>query len=62
PLIDAKGTAARLVAVASEGYYQLEVSIKNQVHTMLVPVAHAALYFTEPEPIVGEDTGFEIER
>jgi hypothetical protein len=50
PLIDAKGTAANLVAVSPQGYYHLEVVIKGNRHTMFVPIAHAAMYFTEPEP------------
>jgi hypothetical protein len=61
PLIEAKGTLAKLMAVTPEGYYHLEVSIKNRTHTMFVPIAHAALYFSEPEPQV-ETRDFEIER
>ena len=61
-LVDAKGTAAKLIAVKPEGYYQLEVAIKGGVHTMLVPIAQAAVYFTEPEPDVGSDAAFEVER
>ena len=60
PLIEAKGTPATLVAVSPQGYYQLEVSIKGRLHTMLVPISHAAVYFTEPEP--PRETTFEIER
>ena len=59
PLIDAKGTAAKLVAVSPQGYYHLEVAVKGNTHTMFVPIAHAALYFTEPEP--PKDEAFEIE-
>ena len=59
PLIDAKGTAAKLVAVSPAGYYQLEVSIKGNTHTMFVPIAHAAFYFTEPE--TERDSDFIIE-
>jgi len=60
PLIDAKGTAATLVSISQNGYYQLEVPIKGHIHVMFVPVAHTALYFTQPEPVAEE--GFEIER
>jgi len=60
PLVDAKGTAAKLVAVSPQGYYQLEVAVKGNRHTMFVPIAHAALYFAEPEPVRDEE--FEIER
>ena len=60
PLIDAKGTAATLVSISDNGYYQLEVQIKGRTHVMFVPVAHSALYFSEPEAI--PDPEFEIER
>jgi len=60
PLIDAKGTVGTLVNVSDTGYYQVEVPIKGRTHVMFLPVAHTALYFTEPEPVPEE--GFEIER
>lgn len=60
PLIDAKGTAATLVAISPEGYYHLEVSIKGKKHVMLVPINHSAVYFAESEPEVPAD--FEVER
>lgn len=60
PLVDAKGTAATLVSISPEGYYQVEVAIKGRVHVMFVPIAHTAMYFSEPEPEV--DRSFEIER
>ncbi len=59
PLIDAKGTTANLVAVSPQGFYHLEVTVKGNRHTMFVPIAHAALYFSEPEVERAED--FEIE-
>jgi hypothetical protein len=59
PLIDAKGTAGTLVAVSPNGYYHLELSVKGQRHTMFVPIANAALYFSEPEPERAAD--FELE-
>jgi len=60
PLIDAKGTAAKLVAITPQGYYHLEVEIRDQRHTMFVPIAHTAMYFSEPEPEI--EVGLEIER
>ena len=60
PLVDAKGTAAMLVSISPDGYYQLEVNVKGARHTMLVPVAHAAVFFSDPEPERASD--FEIER
>lgn len=62
PLIDAKGTAAKLIAVSPEGFYHLEVTVKGRMHTMLVPIAHAAVFFSEPEPEVENDSAFEVER
>lgn len=60
PLIDAKGTAATLLAISPQGYYHLEVEIRGHRHVMFVPVAHTAMYFAEPEPAV--DPALEIER
>ena len=60
PLIDAKGTAATLVAISPQGYYHLVVEIRGQRHAMFVPIAHAAIYFAEAEPDIEE--GLEIER
>jgi len=60
PLVDAKGTAATLVSVGQDGYYHLEVAVKGRRHTMFVPIAQAALYFTDPEP--EREAEFEIER
>lgn len=60
PLVEAKGTPAKLVAVNQHGYYHLEVTVQGRKHTMFVPTAHAALYFTEPEPV--PDEALEIER
>jgi len=61
PLVDAKGTPGKLIAVHEEGFYQVEVSIKGRFHTMLLPVSGTALIFTQPEPEV-EIGGMEIER
>jgi len=36
------------------------VNVKGRRHTMFVPVAHAALYFADPEP--EREVEFEIER
>lgn len=60
PLIDAKGTAATLLAVSPQGYYHLEVEIRGLRHVMFLPIAHTAMYFTQAEPAVEE--GLEIER
>lgn len=60
PLIDAKGTAAMLLAVSPQGYYHFEVEIRGHIHAMFLPVAHTAVYFAQPEPEVEE--GIEIER
>ena len=60
PLVDAKGTAATLLAITPQGYYHLEVEIRGRRHAMFLPVAHTAMYFAEAEPESEDD--FEIER
>jgi len=61
PLVDAKGTPGKLVALSPGGYYQLEVSVKGHFHTMLLPVSDTAIIFSDPEPEI-EIGGMEIER
>ena len=60
PLLDAKGTPATLLSISQQGFYHLEVSIKGQQHAVFVPVAQAAVIFSDPEP--QREEGFEIER
>lgn len=60
PLIDVKGTAAKLISVSPQGYYHLEMEIRSRRHSVFVPIAHTALYFADPEPAIEE--GMEIER
>jgi len=60
PLIDAKGTAATLMAITTQGYYHLEVDIRGQRHVMFLPIANTAMYFAEAEPEIEE--GLDIER
>lgn len=60
PLIDAKGTAAKLVAINPQGFYHLEVDIRGNRHTMFLPVGQTAVYFAEAEPEI--EDGLEIER
>ena len=43
PLIDAKGTAATLVAISPHGYYHLVVEIRGQRHAMFVPSANRGM-------------------
>ena len=61
PLVDAKGTPAKLVSISDHGYYQVEVVIKGRFHTMLLPIGQTALMFSDPEPEI-ENGGMEIER
>jgi len=60
PLIEAKGTAATLVAISREGYFHLEVMIKGKTFTMFLPTAGTGLIFSEPEP--ERLTDLELER
>lgn len=60
PLIEAKGTSATLVSISESGYYQVEVQVKGRAHVMFLPIAHTALFFSDPEPV--PDPQFEIER
>ena len=44
-----KGTKARLLTVASEGYYELNLSFGDRVHRVLLPVRGTVVIAAEAE-------------
>ncbi len=55
-----KGSQGRLLRVAPEGYYELNVAFGNNQHRVLLPVAATALIAAEPES--RQVVEFEVER
>jgi hypothetical protein len=58
--LEIKGKAATLVAISSEGYYEVVLDFQNRNHTVLFPIAETVLIFNEALPQIAAD--FEVER
>jgi hypothetical protein len=60
PTLELKNKPGRLMAVSSNGYFEVRLDFAERNHTALLPVAGTALIFPEPN-LVGEPIP-EIER
>ncbi len=60
PSLELKNKPGRLMAVSSNGYFEVRLDFAERNHTALLPVAGTALIFAEPN-LVGEPIP-EIER
>ena len=58
--LEIKGKAATLVAINSEGFYEVVLEFQQRNHTVLFPVAETVLIFNEALPQIAAD--FEVER
>ena len=58
--LEIKGKAATLVAISSDGYYEVVLDFQNRNHTVLFPVAETVVIFNEALPQISAD--FEVER
>jgi hypothetical protein len=58
--LELKGKAATLVAISSDGYYEVVLDFQNRNHTVLFPVAETVLIFNEALAQISAD--FEVER
>jgi len=58
--LEIKGKAATLVAISSDGYYEVVLEFQQRNHTVLFPVAETVLIFNEALPQIATD--FEVER
>ena len=58
--LELKGKAATLVAISSDGFYEVVLDFQNRNHTVLFPITETVLIFNEALPQIASD--FEIER
>lgn len=58
--LEVKGKAGMLVAVNSEGFYEVILEVQQKNHTVLFPIAETVVIFNEALPNISAD--FEIER
>lgn len=47
--IGLKGNSGTLIAVDQNGFYELKMKLKEDLHRLLLPVAQTALIFSDPE-------------
>ncbi len=59
-LVGFKGNKGVLLRIASEGFYELNVTFGERVHRVMLPIGSTALIGSEAETAVPAD--FEIER
>jgi hypothetical protein len=59
-LLGLSGTQGLLVALRPDGCFEIQLPSQGKVHTVLLPVAHTALVFAEPEPETSPE--IDIER
>lgn len=57
--LGAKGSKARLVRVAAEGFYEVMLEVQGRQHTTLLPIASTVILAAEPEE---EIAALEVER
>lgn len=58
--LEVKGKAGTLVAVSEQGFYEVNMELKDRHHTVLFPIAETVVIFNDPLPAVSAD--FEVER
>jgi hypothetical protein len=58
--LEIKGKPGTLVAINSDGYYEVVLEVQTRNHTVLFPVAETVLIFNEALPAISAD--FEVER
>ena len=58
--LELKGKPGTLVAVNSQGFYEITIDFKERIHTVLFPIDETVVIFNDPLPQIGAD--FEVER
>jgi len=58
--LEIKGKPGTLVAINSEGFFEVVLEVQTRNHTVLFPIAETVLIFNEALPAIAAD--FEVER
>jgi hypothetical protein len=58
--LEVKGKPATLVAISSQGYYEVVMEVQQRNHTVLLPINETVLIFNDALPAVAEE--LEVER
>lgn len=58
-ILGLSGTQGTLIAIRSEGYYELRLVSKGRPHLALLPVTQTGLVAVEPEPEIAMESAIE---
>lgn len=58
--LEIKGKPGTLVSINETGFYEVNMQVQEQNHTVLFPIAETVLIFNEPIPEISPE--FEVER
>ena len=58
--LEVKGKPATLVAINSQGYYEVVMEVQQRNHTVLLPITDTVLIFNDALPTIAAE--FEVER
>ena len=58
--LEIKGKPGTLVAINTDGYFEVVLEVQTRNHTVLFPIAETVLIFNEALPAISAD--FEVER
>jgi hypothetical protein len=58
--LEIKGKPGTLVAINSEGFFEVVLEVQTRNHTVLFPIAETVVIFNEALPSISAD--FEVER
>jgi hypothetical protein len=58
--LEVKGKPGTLVAINSDGFFEVVLEVQTRNHTVLFPIAETVVIFNEALPSISAD--FEIER
>jgi len=58
--LELKGKQATLIAVSTNGYYEIVMEFQQRNHTVLFPITETTVIFNEAIPVLGGD--IEVER
>ena len=58
--LEIKGKPGTLVAINSEGFFEVVLEVQTRNHTVLFPIAETVVIFNEALPTISAD--FEVER
>jgi len=58
--LEIKGKPGTLVAINSDGFFEIVLEVQTRNHTVLFPIAETVVIFNEALPSISAD--FEVER